>query len=109
MTDSLDLDQKYYDRDTVFRRLYRAMSPYFVGPIPPKEFLDSFLPKDPHVPFSSTFEPGILSGMKDTDSEADMYTKFVRPNAHHGHDVLFSRLIYSSPKSFTHASHATQV
>ena len=51
--------------------------------IPPKKFLDSFLPKDPHVPFSSTFEPGIHSGLKDMDSEADMYTKFVSPNTHH--------------------------
>ena len=64
--------------------------------IPPKKFLDSFLPKDPHVPFSSTFEPGIHSGLKDMDSEADMYTKFVRPNAHHDYDVILETDLFQS-------------
>ena len=102
MTDGLD--QKFHDRDAVFRRLSRAMSHYFVGPIPPKKFLDSFLPKDPHAPSSSTFQPGMLSGLKDAGSEGDMYTKFVRSNVH----PSFSILIYPSPKLFPHVSQVSQ-
>lgn len=43
-TGQRDFEFKYEDRNTTYRRLSDEMSPYFAGPMPPQEFLDTFFP-----------------------------------------------------------------
>ena len=68
---------KYEDRDAMFRRLSNEMSPYFVGPVPPQEFLDAFLPVTSSLPSVSRFERGMFSDLTEPASEAGMYQTFV--------------------------------
>src|ERR1700682_568346 len=61
------------------------MIPYFVGPMPPQEFLDTFLPiSSDSSPTPSTsdvvLKPGMLSPLGQTSAEAGMYDVFVRPD-----------------------------
>ena len=41
-------DHPFYNRDTILQWLSGEMAPFFIGPISPQVFLDSFLPTDPH-------------------------------------------------------------
>jgi hypothetical protein len=75
-------DPKFEDRDKVTIRLFEEMCPYFVGPMPTNEFLEHFLPEDSPNPSSGIFKPGMFSRLKNAATEADMFTAFVRPNAH---------------------------
>ena len=77
------------------------MAPYFVGPMPPQDFLDHFLPKKLS---SSSLEPGVFAGLTQVASEAKMYATFVRlpqPII-----PLFKSLIYPSSKALPHVSQA---
>jgi hypothetical protein len=77
--------KRYEDRGAVLRRLADEMIPYFVGPMPPQEFLDTFLPiSSDSSPTPSTsdvvLKPGMLSPLGQTSAEAGMYDVFVRPD-----------------------------
>ena len=76
-------DRPFYNRDTILQRLSREMAPFFIGPISPRVFLDSFLPMDPPVHSSSTFKPGILSELEGLRDKGHLQTIFVCPNSHH--------------------------
>jgi len=51
------------------------MNQYSVGPMPPQDFLDAFLPVLQLGPPS--FSKGMFSEMGESDEKADMYPKFV--------------------------------
>jgi hypothetical protein len=68
---------KYEDRDATFRRLSKEMSSYFVGPVPPQDFLDAFLPLTSSHHSVPSFEKGMFSALVDSASEAEMYSHFV--------------------------------
>ena len=85
---------KFQNRDMVFHQLARDMTSFFIGPIPPGHFLESFLPLDPLVCSTSTFEPGILSALEGAKDEKHLQTMFVRPNAHHS--VLLATDLFQS-------------
>jgi hypothetical protein len=73
-------DPKYEGRETVYGQLSNEMDPYFVGLMPPEDFLDFFLP--PTMPDASvpTFTVGMFSGLTKLTLEADMYDRFVSSN-----------------------------
>lgn len=65
---------------------------FSIGPIPPRDFLDSFLPKEPNQTFNrkvrgnlfSSIKPVIVEGSESKlDLESDMYESFV---SHHLRD-----------------------
>ncbi|KAH9007909.1 hypothetical protein EDB84DRAFT_1447252 [Lactarius hengduanensis] len=60
---------KYEDRDTTFRRLSDEMASFFVGPMPPHDFLDTFLPSTLAQPRSSIRTGNVFS--------SEMYDTFV--------------------------------
>ena len=67
----------------VCQRLYHEMAPYFVGPISPKLFLDSFLPAEVGH-YSDIFKSGsCLSDLKGASDESTLQAIFVCPNSHH--------------------------
>ena len=70
---------KYEDREATFRRLSIEMSPFFVGPMPPQDFLDFFLPSTSCSPSEAVtnFHPGIFGALVQSTSEAEMYGNFV--------------------------------
>ncbi len=68
---------KYEDRDIIFGRLSDEMASFFVGPMPPQEFLDNFLPSTSLDHSNLVFEWGIFSGIKEMALEANMHNKFV--------------------------------
>ena len=81
-TDSKMTDQfapKYEDRLTTLRRLAYDMSPYFVGPVPPQNFLDDLLPLASLPPpvNDSTFKKDMFSVLKASSCEAVMYRNLV--------------------------------
>jgi hypothetical protein len=92
---------KFENRGSVFERLSQEMAPYFVGPMPPQDFLDSFLPNSP---LNSSIESGVFTGLTQAASEADMYTTFVRPPQ--PIIPLLMKLICSSANAFPHISQA---
>jgi hypothetical protein len=80
---SNSFDPKYEGRETLYGHLSNEMSPYFVGPMPPQEFLDSFLPlstPDTSAESVPTFKVGMFSSLTKLTSEADMYDRFVSSN-----------------------------
>ena len=68
---------KYEDRDIIFGQLSDEMALFFVGPMPPQEFLDNFLPSTSLDHSNLVFKWGIFSSIKEMASEADMHNKFV--------------------------------
>jgi len=76
-------DHPFYNRDTILQQLSGEMAPFFIGPISPQVFLDSFLPVDPLVHSSSTFKLGILSKLEGARDKGHLQTIFVCPNSHH--------------------------
>jgi len=70
---------KYEDREATFRRLSIEMSPFFVGPVPPQDFLDFFLPSTSCSPSGAVanFRPGIFTALAQSTSEAEMYGNLV--------------------------------
>ena len=83
---------KYEDRIAAHRRLSNEMSPYFVGPMPPQEFLATFLPPDPpsgskrskplcnaspESPRPPPFKKEMFSALAKASRESEMYQKFV--------------------------------
>ena len=77
-------DPKYEGRETLYGRLSNEMNPYFVGPMPPQEFLGSFLP--PYTLDASVesgvpnFKAGMFSALTKSTSEAEMYERLVSSN-----------------------------
>jgi len=53
------------------------MASFFVGLMPPQEFLDNFLPSTSLDHSNLVFEQGIFSGIKEMALEANMHNKFV--------------------------------
>ena len=76
---------KFLTRNVAFPLLSKEMAPYFVGPMPPKDFLNYFLPKDLSNPSSSIFQPKMFTRLMEVASEADMYTAFVCSGAYYAH------------------------
>jgi hypothetical protein len=73
-------DPKCEDREATFQRLSDEMMPFFVGPIPPQDFLDHFLPSTSPGSSGPAFEEGMFTILSGTASKAEMYTKFVSSN-----------------------------
>jgi hypothetical protein len=66
----------------VIHALRTEMTDFFVGPMPVKEFLDKFLPRDKiasgsNCSIPSPFEPGCFSETFKAKSELDAYSPFV--------------------------------
>lgn len=65
----------------MFKRLSAEMSPFFIGPMPAQEFLDTFLP--PSKPCCHEFvcnlepKPGMFSGLTALSAESALSAKFV--------------------------------
>jgi hypothetical protein len=68
---------RYENRETTFQRLSTEMSSYFVGPMPPQEFLDTFLPVTSSCPSVPRFKLGMFSNLSESSFEANMYQSFV--------------------------------
>jgi hypothetical protein len=69
---------KYEARTTTVERLSYDMSFYFVGPVPPQFFLDSFLPLTSLPPPANViFRPGMFAGLAASTKESQMYEKLV--------------------------------
>ena len=83
-TDQFD-GGKFLTRDVAFPLLSKEMAPYFVGPMPPKDFLNYILPKDLSNPSSSILQLKMFAGLMEVASEANMYTAFVCPGTYHAH------------------------
>ena len=94
---------KYETREHTFRRLSAEMSPYFVGPVPPQDFLDSFLPVTTPCHTVLPFKQGMFSTLSEATSEASMYKTFVGSESltpAHTIDFFFlrSKLLHHSSK-----------
>ncbi len=76
-TSSRMTDQQYEDRGGTLQRLSDEMSPYFVGPMPPQVFLDTFLPPSKPSSNASPFKKGMFSALVKASLESEMYQKFV--------------------------------
>src|SRR5216683_3248416 len=77
-TDGRTMDQyepQYQHRCSTIQQLSYDMSHYFVGPVPPKEFLDKFLPLTSHppAPEDHIFTKNMFSALKNAGLEAVMY------------------------------------
>jgi hypothetical protein len=77
-TDGRTMDQyesQYQHRSSTLQRLSYDMSRYFVGPVPPEEFLDEFLPLTSHppAPEDHIFTKNMFSALKKVGTEAVMY------------------------------------
>jgi hypothetical protein len=88
---------KFEDRTNTYRRLCNEMSPYFLGPMPPQLFLDTFFPPSdllctasPESPRASCFKKGMFSALVNQSRELQMYNAFVCFRT-----PLFPRLIQS--------------
>src|SRR5260221_11380815 len=88
---------KYADRTSTYRRLSDEMSPYFVGPMPPQLFLDTFFPPSgllcnasPKSPRPSRFKKVMVSALVGVSQESTKYLTFVCFRT-----PLFPRLIQS--------------
>jgi hypothetical protein len=92
----------FEDRSLVFQRLSQEMALYFVGPVPPQDFMKSFFPLPNSC--SNTPKSGVFAGLTRAASEADMYDIFVRPPQ--PIIILLERLIHSSPKALPNISQA---
>jgi len=83
---------KYENRNAALLRLSNEMAPYFVGPMPPQDFLATFLPPDPpsgsepscnasseppRGPRPPPFKKEMFSTLTKTSRESEMYQKFV--------------------------------
>lgn len=71
---------KCEEQHNTFHRLSDEMHPFFVGPIPPRDFLDEFLCLPSQVLGSlPRFKEGMFSALSDTfrSRESGMYDKFV--------------------------------
>lgn len=67
----------YHHRRGVLQQLSYDMSPYFVGPIPPKTFLDEFLPLPSRpVPEDHIFTTNMFSALKSAGSRGPESTMF---------------------------------
>jgi hypothetical protein len=71
----------YESRDDIFSRLADEMEPFFVGPIPARDFLDHFLPPPPSAPSSlPQFTRGMFNHFTEAYSkgqELKLYDPFV--------------------------------
>ena len=65
--------------EATFQQLSIEMLPFFVGPVPPQDFLDFFLPSTTSSPFKvvTNFCLGIFSALVQSTSKAEMYGNFV--------------------------------
>ena len=74
---------KYEDREATFRRLSTEMSPFFVGPVPPQDFLDYFLPSTSCSTSEAVakFRPEIFTPLVQSASEAEMFGNLVSSDA----------------------------
>jgi hypothetical protein len=61
-------------REHIFGQLSTKMNPFFVGPMPPHDFLEEFLPLSQLEP---PFSEGMFSSMIGVSKETDMYNQFV--------------------------------
>jgi hypothetical protein len=75
---------KYEDRNSTYRRLSEEMSPYFAGPMPAQEFLDTFFPPSEHLrnaspesPPAPPFKKGMFTALVDASRELTKYSTFV--------------------------------
>jgi hypothetical protein len=67
------LNKEHLTRDKIFQALSAEIAPFFLGPMPPTEFLSTFLPSS--EPSSSV--SGIFDELGNTADEAQMYPIFV--------------------------------
>ncbi len=69
------LGSKYLSRDQIFRVMSQEMAPFFLGPMPPQEFLSTFLSST--QPRASSFKADMFDTLADVRSETAMYQAFV--------------------------------
>jgi hypothetical protein len=84
---------KFEGRDSTFDLLANEMGPFFVGPMPPEEFLDEFLPLSSDVLKDSRFKEGMFSPMTKLSHEGTQYDAFVCFNSYITH-FLETNLIF---------------
>jgi len=76
---TLRFGRRFSDRDCIYAQLVDEMAPFFVGPMPPQEFLDTFLPLNKlstSQPCTS-FKEGRFSVLTGSLPENQLYDKFV--------------------------------
>ena len=67
------LDSKHLTRDQIYDVMSEEMAPFFLGPMPPQEFLSAFLPSlQP-----SSFQAGMFDTLAGLRNEGSMYKRFV--------------------------------
>ncbi|KAH9008067.1 hypothetical protein EDB84DRAFT_1572373 [Lactarius hengduanensis] len=66
-------DAKHLSRDQIVRVMSLEMAPFFLGPMPPGEFLSTFLPSSQ----PSGFQPGMFDTLANLRTEPSMYKKFI--------------------------------
>jgi hypothetical protein len=67
---------KYEGRDATSKRIANEMTHFFVGPMPPQDFLNQFL-SPPLYTSNHVFKMEMFSGLSGITPENAMYNKFV--------------------------------
>lgn len=72
-------EPQYQDASATIRQFSYEMSRYFVGPVPPQQFLDDFLPltSRPPAPNDYVFTQNMFSNLISSASEAAMFNGLV--------------------------------
>ncbi len=69
------LGSKYLSQDQIFHVMSQEMAPFFLGPMPPQEFLSTFLSST--QPQALSFEANMFDTLADIQSKTAMYKAFV--------------------------------
>lgn len=76
--DEYGSEVEYKNRTTMMKNLSEEMSPFFIGPMPPQKFLDTFLPPSkPSCGTPRTLEPGLFSPLVGATLETGLCKTFV--------------------------------
>ena len=84
-----------HDRDSANYRLAQESSGYFLGAMPPQQFLNRFLPTSKGTPECPNSE-GAFKSVSSAGKEVDMYTPFVSRSFVPVPTVLYQHLIDNS-------------
>ncbi|KAH9159380.1 hypothetical protein EDB89DRAFT_1916283 [Lactarius sanguifluus] len=93
------LSASYLSRDQIFRIMSREMAPFFLGPMPPQEFISTFLPGS--QPSGFKFEHGMFDPLVELRSETLMYRTFIEIVQPHLKTIYIRETSHSPDKALT--------
>ena len=64
---------KHLTQDQIYNIMSEEMAPFFLGPMPPRDFISTFLPSSR----PSLFQPGMFDALANSHTEVPMYKIFV--------------------------------